>query len=611
MWKDSETELDFLDYNYLVESMVEIIKDDSLLPACIGLYGDWGSGKSSLIRMCKSQLEKEEDKVKCLIFNGWLFENYDDAKTAIIGEILDAFKEEAKLYDKAGRAIKALYKSIDKLKIAKSSLKFGLDFFLTGGMGTLADLTIKKVLESASEKLPGVDLDNVEKSIKDELDFKELREDIREFQKMFAELLEGSKISRLVVFIDELDRCRPDTILDTLEAIKLFLFTGKAAFVLGTDERHIAYAVKSKFKDIEGQEIDIGKEYLEKLVQYPIKIPRLDSKEVETYIGCLLLQSDLDDTSFNKLIDAFHKVQNEDFMTASLTKVATEIDVDTKDTLTTAHQLSNLLAHGLNGNPRQCKRFLNMMDLRIKQASYKKKTLDRRVLAKMMMLEYFRNNVFKKMAVMAHEGTLQAELAELESICDAYEPRNDKNKLKELHDCITDDWFMTWCRITPKLGNEELKLDLYFYFSRTSLEERLSLLTTNLSPKARELLTLLMSQSELVVQKALNDSGELPSHEVISIIDAFGSQLLSMGQANETQMKTFLSLAGSKQEFWSEGMLLLCRFSVEQLTPSLAAHIAEFAKKSSQEDKLQELCTGKWAANKMFTGFLKNSLKQG
>lgn len=215
------------------------------------------------------------------------------------------------------------------------------------------------------------------------------------------------------------------------------------------------------------------------------------------------------------------------------------------------------------------------------------------------------------MAVMAQDGTLQTELAEVENVCNADEHRDTKSKLKELQDCISDDWFMTWCRIEPKLGNEELKLDLYFYFSRTSLEERLSLLTANLSPKARELLTVLMSQSELVAQKALKDSGELPSHEVISIIDAFGSQLLSMGQANETQMKTLLSLVGSKQEFWAEGMLVLGRFSVEQLTPSLAAHISDFAKKSNQVDKLQELCKGKWATNKTFTRFLENSLKQG
>ena len=45
MWKDSETEIDFLDYGYIVKILKDIICSDELLPASIGLYGDWGIGK--------------------------------------------------------------------------------------------------------------------------------------------------------------------------------------------------------------------------------------------------------------------------------------------------------------------------------------------------------------------------------------------------------------------------------------------------------------------------------------------------------------------------------------------------------------------------------------
>lgn len=608
MWKDSETELDFLDYNYLVQSMLDIIRDDSLLPACIGLYGDWGSGKSSLIRMCKSQLESQESNVKCLIFNGWLFENYDDAKTAILGEILDAFKEETKLSDKAKLSLRALYNSIDKLKLAKNTLKYGFDFFLTGGFGTLTNLTIKKVVEAASDKLSDVEFDKIETAIKDELNYKELREDIREFQKEFSILLDESKISRLVVFIDELDRCRPDTILDTLEAIKLFLFTGKAAFVLGADERHIAYAVKSKFKDIEGQEIDIGKEYLEKLVQYPIKIPRLDSSEVETYIGCLLLQNELKNSIFEDLIKTFHDAQSKDFTTASLIKVAEEKGVDVKDTLITAHQLSKLLTVGLNGNPRQCKRFLNMMDLRVRQASYKNKKLDQRVLAKIMMLEYFRVNMFKKMATMAQNESLKDELIELEKSCESNNFTTEETNLNELKNCVSDDWFMSWCSIEPKLGNTDLKI--YFYFSRTSLEERLSLITSNLSPKARSILSKLMSQSETVINKTMDEIDDLVPNEIVSIIIAIGDQLLSMSKVNELQLKALLSLSRKKPEFVVEGFNILEKFTVEQLPSSIAAHLADFAKETNCVEQLKDIAKRKWSKNNLFIKFINNSLEQ-
>ena len=84
MWRDSETEIDYLDYGYIVDIMTDTINDKKLLPSCIGLYGDWGSGKSSLMHMCIKKLKGQNDDTVCLLFNGWLYESYDDAKTAIV-----------------------------------------------------------------------------------------------------------------------------------------------------------------------------------------------------------------------------------------------------------------------------------------------------------------------------------------------------------------------------------------------------------------------------------------------------------------------------------------------------------------------------------------------
>ena len=322
MWKDSETEIDFLDYDYLIQTVQSIIMNDDLLPASIGVYGDWGSGKSSLMYMCKDRLTKADEKIKCLVFNGWLFENYEDAKTAILGTILDEMSKEERLSTKAKDIIKGLYKSVDKFKLVKGALKYGTDLLVTGGMGTLLSITTNQILEKLQENVESSKLEEIQSNISNELNNKELREDIREFQKEFADLLEESNISRLVVFVDELDRCRPDTILDTLEAIKLFLFKGKVAFVIGADERHISYAVKSKFKDIEGIQIDIGKEYLEKLIQYPIRIPQLNADEVEIYIACLLLQSELEYEDFEKVLSWTIEEKKKDFEKLKINSVS-------------------------------------------------------------------------------------------------------------------------------------------------------------------------------------------------------------------------------------------------------------------------------------------------
>lgn len=50
LWKDSETVVDYLNFDYIIDAVVNIVLDEELSPSSIGLYGDWGSGKSSLMK---------------------------------------------------------------------------------------------------------------------------------------------------------------------------------------------------------------------------------------------------------------------------------------------------------------------------------------------------------------------------------------------------------------------------------------------------------------------------------------------------------------------------------------------------------------------------------
>ena len=187
MWKDSEAEIDFLDYDYLVQSMNSIILDDSLLPASIGLYGDWGSGKSTLIHMSKFLLEEKNPRIKCLIFNGWLFESYDDTKTAILEEILDVFAHEQSLGDKAKIALETLWEKVDKIKLGKFVLKRSLNFIspetLAIDVFNIVADKIKKDPNIISDKI--FDMQSFLKELSNKLNYTDLRNDVREFQKDF------------------------------------------------------------------------------------------------------------------------------------------------------------------------------------------------------------------------------------------------------------------------------------------------------------------------------------------------------------------------------------------------------------------------------------------
>lgn len=91
MWADNETDLDLLGFDVLVDELVVALTDPRLLPLTVGVLGDWGSGKSSLLRLTRRELEADPDRrYLCVSFSPWQFEDYDDVKVALLQAILDA-----------------------------------------------------------------------------------------------------------------------------------------------------------------------------------------------------------------------------------------------------------------------------------------------------------------------------------------------------------------------------------------------------------------------------------------------------------------------------------------------------------------------------------------
>lgn len=66
LWKDSETVVDYLNFDYIIDAVVNIVLDEELSPSSIGLYGDWGSGKSSLMKMVETRLNGEMIILSCV-----------------------------------------------------------------------------------------------------------------------------------------------------------------------------------------------------------------------------------------------------------------------------------------------------------------------------------------------------------------------------------------------------------------------------------------------------------------------------------------------------------------------------------------------------------------
>ena len=587
MWKDSETNIDLLDYDYLIGVTKDIINNDELSPSSIGVYGDWGSGKSSLIEMTLSELSKNKDYL-CLKFNGWLFEGYEDAKTALVGTILDEINEKKTPKGKAKDVILRLYKNIDFFKLASNGTKYGLDFLITGGIGTVADITMQSVISKVKEKATNVSEGDIKDVLSKTLKSDEIRKSLKSFHSDFEKLLKETKIKRLVIFIDELDRCNPDTILDTFEAIRLFLFTEGTSFIIGADERQVMYAVRKKFPETKGNKIDIGKEYLEKIIQYPVKIPQLGNKEVQFYIMCLLIKFELKEKHL-PVLEFIQKERQKDFLNFSMSFSLIEgrfpqEEEKIKEVISLANQLSAVLSKGLNGNPRHCKRFLNSLSMRITMAKVKGIELDKKVLSKLMLLEYFKDNVFKELGEMqSNEKGVPEEIKYIE---------NDKwEKVEKLKLWKDDDWIANWVKIEPKLA--EINLQPYFYFSRESLQLRTTSEAQQLSSEAENILAGLLAGSDSSRAEALKKANLISDFEASLVLKAIISEIETSTDISPELFKSFISWGSSRAEIYTETIVCLNAIPSNYIKVSFIPRIKEFATTSNKNLEIEELF-GKW-----------------
>jgi predicted KAP-like P-loop ATPase len=602
MWKDCETNIDLLDFDYLVDVTKNIILNDDLTPSTIGIYGDWGSGKSSLMDMVMGGLSKDKE-ILCLKFNGWLFEGYEDAKTALIGTILDEINKKLTLSSKAKRILKRLYDNINFFKLSSKAIKYGLDFFLTGGILTATDITseaIQKALASKGAQIEEKEIENILKAFKG----KDIRKNIKSFHNDFASLLEQTNIKRLVVFIDELDRCRHETILETLEAIRLFLFAKGTSFVIGADERQIRYAVQMKYPDVEGNQIDIGKEYLEKLVQYPIRIPQLGQKEVEFYIMCLLFEKNFS-ADIALIRDVIKDGKEKNFLDFELTyelikEKSDDLAEKLKDTISLSKQMSSVLAKGLNGNPRHCKRFLNAMELRIMMAKYRKIPLDRKILAKLMLVEYFKDPFYKRLAqLQANESGKPTEMVKIEE--GKWDEADVLNTWKE------DIWIADWLTIIePPLANVDLRP--YFYFSRESQKNISFAKSQNLSRDAIKIIQHLLSGTDTLRNEAIKLASTVSDFEASSILNELAAKIESSTEIEKSLFQSFIEWSSSRTELHVDTIAILERLPLDKIKVSFIPLIPPFANKLTDKSKVIELLT-KWESEKSLKSAIEGEKK--
>ncbi|WP_081893152.1 MULTISPECIES: Qat anti-phage system ATPase QatA [unclassified Serratia (in: enterobacteria)] len=485
---DQETATDLLYYEAIARTVVKLIDHTPDAPITIGVHGDWGAGKSSVLKMLEASY-KGKDKTLCIWFNGWTFEGFEDAKTVVIETLVEELMQARPGCTKVADAAKKVLRRVDWLKLARKAGGFAFTSFT--GIPTMEQL--KSVYEIATGMLKkpqnNISIEDMTKFagmagdfIKEaDADAETLPKHIHAFREEFKALLKAADVDKLVVIVDDLDRCLPETAIATLEAIRLFLFVEKTAFVIGADEAMIEYAVRKHFPDLPQSTgpLTYARNYLEKLIQVPFRIPALGSAETRVYTTLLLAENALgsEHKNFAILLDIAREEMKRPWMSRGfdrevvLEALGKKIPDEIEQALQISAHVTPLLSKGTRGNPRQIKRFLNSMILR-QAIAYERgfgEDIKRPVLAKVMLAERFYPTFYEQIVRQAsgHKEGKPEVLAQFEKLVRGTKSKQQQDPISadketvaehpDINEWLKNEWVVGWAGIEPTLANEDLR----------------------------------------------------------------------------------------------------------------------------------------------------------
>lgn len=507
MWSDNETDKDFLNFTGVSETVAEIIIQAKNKPISIGVSGAWGVGKSSMIKLIQKALENrvDEDPPEFVFveFNAWLYQGYDDARASLLEVIATKLEQEAEKRKTGLEQAKDLLQRVNWLRAVKVTATSALA--LSYGLPP-PDL-LGEILRFGRKALGGeVEIEDVEKTIEEATDKKSQSDsilkskpkttppkEINSIRTQFEDTLSAMNV-KLVVLIDDLDRCLPPTTISTLEGIRLFLFLKNTAFVIAADDAMIKHAVRQHF---DGVDETLVTNYFDKLIQVPIRVPPLGTQEVRSYLMMLFIEnSTLDDTVKENIRTNVCEQLAQTWRGMRVDRAFIELLDHTLPTeliakLDTADRLAPIMtsASQIAGNPRLIKRFLNALAIRMTISHAHGVGVDEAALAKMLLFERCGNpNAYALLMKEANED----EEGKARFLSE-WEEKISKGEELKLSKPWDDPFVYEWLNIPPNLS--EIDLRGILYVSR----EHAPLITPEdrLSSKGAELLAAIMTYPDM------------------------------------------------------------------------------------------------------------------
>ena len=462
--------------------------------------------KSSLMLLMQKEVDDEIAKQKAdgkewrvlqVCFNGWQYENYESTKYSLIQVLLDSVES----YISAN---KGFFEKLDGLLRRINLLKVGVLLFKKYAWGQIPS-EIKDHLPSSEELKTCIDVDNINK-FRAEFEKDRTSLFVTSFRKLFGSIIKDAQFKSVIVYIDDLDRCSGERMIECIEAIKLFLNVDHTAFVLGADERMVELAIKEHYPVQDRDKSVIYSpfsDYLEKLIQIPYRLPKLSFGEQATYIMFLLLKSKYPNY-FDKVLTKYYKFKDkEPFKIYTYKQFKQDLNGQNIPEVEKLLEIVPMMNRFLNGTPRQLKRFLNTFDLRLRMVKVASmREINEIILAKLMLLEY--NFKYQKLfeSLFGMQQTNQGTIKDIDKV------ESNARQNKNLDDKRWEEWaddklVWEWLKVEPSLMG--VNLAPYFWIARDSLKN--SVPVENLVSNSVRLLfqNLLHKQSVRAVKSVLQE----------------------------------------------------------------------------------------------------------
>ncbi|MEG3844311.1 P-loop NTPase fold protein [Microcoleus sp. herbarium14] len=251
----------------------------------VGIFGSWGSGKTTLMRCIKNKLSDpklfqrlfsdlpkteltdklKQTRCKTIWVNPWKYDGKEDVRNALIQTILGEMANDPDLEKDKRKEImeKAMGLSLSLYRLTGHTLRGTIKALTSGGIDT------KYISDEIEKAIKGGD----NKAVIDPYQY------VNNFEEVFKALVKNyvGDNGRLAIFIDDLDRCLPENALTVLESLKLYLAQVNCIFFIGLDKRVIEQAVSQRYRDVK----ITGKEYIEKIIRLNFFLPDKDPDEVK------------------------------------------------------------------------------------------------------------------------------------------------------------------------------------------------------------------------------------------------------------------------------------------------------------------------------------------